>query len=81
MGKINRTTFSQFRNQAKKFFDAVDRGEVIEIYRHGKLSAVLRPPAEDHSTNRKLSPFKPLVLDGVSVSKMILKERSDAEES
>lgn len=36
-------TFSQFRNNAKKYFDAVEKGETLEIYRHGKPIATLSP--------------------------------------
>ena len=31
-----RVTFSELRNNAKKYFDAVEQGELVEVYRHGK---------------------------------------------
>ena len=37
------TTFSDLRNNARKYFDAVEAGETVEVYRHGKPVAVLSP--------------------------------------
>ena len=72
---MKRTTFSQFRNQAKKFFDAVERGEIIEIYRHGRPAAILSPVSEKDSS-RYWSQRKPsLSLPGVVLSKLIIQER------
>jgi prevent-host-death family protein len=68
-------TFSELRNNAKKFFDLVEEGEVIEVYRHGKPVAVLSP-VHVHSLVRWKN-AQPLRLDGVSVSRAILKERSE----
>jgi prevent-host-death family protein len=39
-------TFSQLRNNAKKYFDAVEKGETVEVYRHGKPVAILSPAGE-----------------------------------
>ncbi len=36
-------TFSQLRNNAKKYFDAVEQGETMEVYRHGKPVALISP--------------------------------------
>jgi prevent-host-death family protein len=41
-------TFSQLRNNAKKYFDAVEKGESVEVYRHGKPAAILSPAGEKH---------------------------------
>lgn len=68
-------TFSELRNNAKKFFDLVERGEIIEVYRHGKPVAVLSP-VHVHSLVRWKS-AKPMRLEGASVSQAILKERSE----
>ncbi len=67
------TTFTEFRNNAKKYFDAVEHGEAVEIYRHGKPVAMLSP-LESSSTGRwkKATPLK---LKGVSLSRAILGER------
>ena len=69
-------TFSQLRNQAKRYFDAVEKGEVIEIYRNGKPIATLNP-IRDRSLTRWKS-ARPIKLSGVSLSKIILSERSES---
>ncbi len=68
-------TFSEFRNNARKFFDVVEAGESIEIYRHGKPSARLVP------CNRKtgLKKITPLIVPGISLSGEVMRGR-DADE-
>ena len=70
-------TFSELRNLAKKYFDAVERGESVEVYRNGKPCAILSP-ARTPSTERWKS-ARPLQLEGLSVSRAILAERSEAD--
>ena len=67
-------TFSELRNQAKKYFDAVERGETIEVYRHGKPVALLMP-IRKHSLDRWKTSH-PLQLSGASLSHAILADRS-----
>jgi len=69
-------TFSELRNNAKKYFDEVEKGETIRIYRHGKPVALLSPVG-----NRDLSRWKdakPLTIPGVSLSRAILSERDES---
>jgi prevent-host-death family protein len=69
-------TFSQLRNNAKKYFDAVEKGESVEVYRHGKPIALLTPLNRDQPL--KLSRWKtanPIKIPGVSGSKLIIEER------
>ncbi len=68
-------TFSELRNQAKKYFDAVERGETIEIYRHGKPVALLMPIRKNSLERWKTS--LPLRLSGASLSAAILADRSE----
>ena len=68
-------TFSEFRNQAKKFFDAVEDGESIEIYRHGKPVAILTPIRRRSQERWKTA--RPLTLPGISLSHAILADRDD----
>jgi len=67
-------TFSQLRNNAKKYFDAVEKGESVEVYRHGKPVAIVSPiPEKPAGTRRNL--FEPIRIPGVSASKIIIEER------
>ena len=67
-------TFSQLRNNAKKYFDAVEQGETMEVYRHGKPIALLTPVVREPVLNRWKT-ANPIKLPGVSASKMIIEER------
>ncbi len=69
---MQNVTFSQFRNKAKNYFDAVEAGESVEIFRHGKPVAILSP-VRHHADYWKT--VKPLVLHGLSLSQTILDER------
>lgn len=70
---MKNATFSDFRNHAREYFDQVEEGNTIQIYRHGKPIAILSPIGSP--TKSRFKSFKPLMLKGVSVSKLILKER------
>lgn len=69
-------TFTEFRNNAKKFFDAVERGESIKIYRHGKPVAILKPAQPPESPWKTANPLR---LKGVSLSRAILEDREDSD--
>ncbi len=69
------TTFSELRNQAKKYFDAVEKGESVEIYRHGKPIALLSPIRRFATQRWKIA--KPMKIKGASLSKAILAERAE----
>lgn len=72
---MKKTTFSKFRNAAASFFDLVEKeGMPVEIYRHGKLAAVLVPPPQ---TSGRFKKANPLTLAGVSLSAAILKGRNE----
>ena len=67
-------TFSELRNQAKKYFDAVEKGETVEVYRHGKPVALLMPIQKRSVERWKTS--HPLQLSGASLSAAIVADRS-----
>jgi prevent-host-death family protein len=78
-GSMKTVTFSQLRNNAKKYFDAVENGETVEIFRHGKPIAMLTPVVRE--TPMKLSRWKtanPIKIPGLSLSKEIIKERRES---
>ena len=63
-------TFTELRAHAKKFFDEVEHGETLEVYRHGKPVAILYPYHK-----KQLKRRTPLPLKGVSVSAMVIESR------
>lgn len=70
---MTQTTFSEFRNHAKKYFDVVEKkGLSIEIYRHGKPVAILAPISPKRS---RWQQRQPLAIPSVNLSKAILEER------
>ena len=69
-------TFSELRNNAKKYFDTVEQGETLEVFRHGKPVAILMPSgSRGRSRAREVSPLR---IPGVSLARAILKEREDS---
>ena len=72
---MHSTTFTKFRNNAKLYFDRVDKGEIIEIYRHGKPAAILMPVKE--SGKSRLGETKPLRIPGASLARALLDERDE----
>ncbi len=68
-------TFSEFRNSAKKYFDEVEQGETVQIFRHVKPVAYLVPIKTHERSRWKTS--RPLNIPGVSLSKALLQEREE----
>lgn len=66
-------SFTQFRQEAKKYFDRVEKGETVRVLRHGKIIAEIIPPAKAGSPQK--NQIFPMVIPGVSFSRAILAER------
>lgn len=75
---MKQATFTDVRNHAKTYFDLVEAGESVRVLRNGKAIADIVPVVAD-LPSWKRSKAQPLVLDGVSVSRMILDERASGE--
>jgi antitoxin (DNA-binding transcriptional repressor) of toxin-antitoxin stability system len=71
---VKQATFSELRNNAKFFFDLVEAGESVRILRNGKPIADIVPTCANAPSWKRRS-VQPLVIDGVSLSQMILEER------
>lgn len=71
---MKQATFSELRNNAKQYFDLVESGESVRIIRNGKPIADIVPIADDLPSWKRRS-VQPLILDGVSLSRIILDER------
>ena len=70
---MKEATFTELRNNAKTFFDSVERGETVRVYRNGRPIAEIVPiPAGSPSWKR---PAEPLTIKGLSLSREIVKDR------
>ncbi|MEI6336743.1 MAG: type II toxin-antitoxin system Phd/YefM family antitoxin [Methylococcaceae bacterium] len=72
---MRQASFTDVRNHAKQYFDMVESGESVRVLRNGKPIADIVPIVPD-LPSWKQRKVQPLVLDGVSVSQMILEERN-----
>jgi prevent-host-death family protein len=74
---MKQASFSELRNHAKQYFDIVESGESVRILRNGKPIADIVPlPGDLPSWKRRLA--QPLIIDGLSLSRIILEERDTA---
>jgi len=71
---LRQATFTELRNHAKQYFDLVESGESVRVLRNGKPIADIVPVLADLPSWKRWK-AQPLVLDGVSVSRMILEKR------
>lgn len=73
---MRETTFTELRNNAKAYFDAVENGETVRIYRNGKPVAEIVPiRAEPASWKRRATP---LTIKGLLLSEEILRDRDES---
>lgn len=68
------TTFTELRNNAKAFFDAVEGGQTVRVFRNGKAVAQI-VPIKDAAPAWKRD-IEPLDLKGLSLSAEVLKDRA-----
>ena len=71
---MQQTTFSELRNHAKQYFDIVEAGESVRVLRNGKPIADIVPVVADLPSWKRRK-AQPMILDGVSVSRLILEDR------
>jgi len=71
---MKQATFSELRNNAKRYFDIVESGESVRIVRNGKPIADIVPLPQDLPSWKRLL-TQPLVIEGCSISRIILEER------
>jgi len=72
---MKQATFTEIRNHAKFFFNIVESGESVRVLHNGKPIADIVPIVADLPSWKRRK-AQPLVLDGVSISRMILEERT-----
>jgi prevent-host-death family protein len=73
---MKEATFTELRNNAKTFFDSVERGETVRVYRNGRPIAEI-VPIRSASPSWKRS-IEPLTIKGLSLSREILKDRKQS---
>jgi len=71
---VMRVSQTELRRNIKKYMDAVERGEEIEICRRGKPIALMVPRNRARVPHWKL-PREPLDIPDVSLSKAIIEDR------
>lgn len=72
---MKKVAFTDFRKNASDFFDEVEEGQTIRVYRHGRAVAEIVPASDETQTpSWKKSGLK-LTVKGGSLSRAILEER------
>lgn len=70
---MREATFTELRNHAKDYFDAVEDGDTVRIFRNGKAIAEIVPIRSGVPSWKKSA--TPLTVKGLSLSKEILSDR------
>lgn len=74
---MQETNVVDLRKNFKLYFDAVQNGEVVRVYRNGKPIAEIVPiPNTDRSWKREVPR---LTVRGFSLSREILKDRAESD--
>ena len=68
-------SLTEFRKNASGMFDLVERGETIQVFRHGKAVARIVPVGGRDRKPAWKQPGPRLVIPGASLSRAILEER------
>jgi len=69
------TTFTELRNHAKRYFDAVEAGDTVRVFRNGKPIAEIVPIRSGVPSWKKQ--IMPLTVKGLSLSREILNDRDE----
>lgn len=73
---MREATFTELRNQAKRYFDLVEAGEIVRVLRNGKPIAEIHPIPRD-LPSWKQRPARPLVIGGDAISRVVLDDRGE----
>ncbi len=68
-------SFTEFRKKASEVLTLVEKGETVQVLRHGKAIAKITPADDERKTPSWKRPALRLVKPGASLSKAILEER------
>lgn len=73
---MRETTFTELRTHAKDYFDAVESGDTVRVFRNGKAIAEIVPVRSGiPSWKRQVTP---LTVKGLSLSQEILSDRENS---
>ena len=75
---MRQASSSEFRKNAKLFFERVEKGESVRVTRNGIPIADIVPFAKD-LPSRKRNTFQPLIIDGEAVSTILLQDRENQQ--
>ena len=70
---MQETTFTELRAHAKRYFDAVERGETVRLLRNGKAIAEIIPIRAAMPSWKRSS--LPMTIKGLDLSREIIKDR------
>lgn len=73
---MRETTFTELRNHAKDYFDAVEAGDTVRVFRNGKPIAEIVPVRSGIPSWKRQT--APLTVKGLSLSREILGDRIDS---
>ena len=74
---MRETNVGELRKNLKNYFDAVEQGEIVRVYRKGKPIAEIVPIDQAGRTWKREIPR--LSIKGLSLSREILKDREEAK--
>jgi antitoxin (DNA-binding transcriptional repressor) of toxin-antitoxin stability system len=73
---MQETTIAELRKRTKYYFDAVEGGDLVRVYRKGRPIAEIVPIRSDAPSWKRQ--IRRLTISGISLSREILKDRSDS---
>ena len=73
---MQETTFTELRNHAKNYFDAVENGDTVRVFRNGKPIAEIVPVRSGIPSWKRQA--TPLTIKGFSLSGEILSDREES---
>jgi prevent-host-death family protein len=71
---MREATFTELRKHAKDYFDAVEGGDTVRVFRNGKPIAEIVPIRSGLASWKKHA--TPLTVKGLSLSREILSDRN-----
>ena len=73
---MREATFTELRAHAKDYFDAVEGGDTVRVFRNGKPIAEIVPIRSGVPSWKRQT--TPLMVNGLSLSREILGDREDS---